>query len=145
MAAPMPGPSTKVRVTAEVHPTEDPDRVARAVRNLFPDAEVQLKDDELVAEASDLTRLRDLIEDQEIQDTARTQLLHSRQGDRLVFTLSKQPAYAGAVNFAVDRSPLGDLEVVVEADDVDVLVDRVAPATEVVEEEGAGETEGGPD
>lgn len=124
----MPGPTADVRVETPVMDTEDPAKVERAVRNLFPDAECAVEDDRLVAQATDLSRLRDLIEDQQIQPTARGKMLHGADSGAIRVRLSKQSAYAGAVNFSVGDVALGDLEVEIATDDVDLLVDRVAPA-----------------
>lgn len=132
----MPGPRADVRVETPVMDTEDPAKVERAVRNIFPDAECSVEDDRLVAEAEDLSRLRDLIEDQQIQATARGKMLHQAGDDRIRVRLSKQSAYAGAVNFSVGDVALGDLEVEIATDDPDLLVDRVAPAGEPEAAEG---------
>lgn len=136
----MTGPAADVEIVTELHLTEDPAKVTEAVRRLFPDAEVEAGDGYIRARTGDLTRVKELVEDQEIQDTARTQLRHGRTGDRLTVTLSKQAAYAGALNFAVGDSPLGDLDVTVRAEDLDLVIERVAPTTEAGE---VGEDEGG--
>lgn len=134
----MPGPTADVRIETPVMDTEDPDKVERAVRNLFPDAECKIEDDRLVAEAEDLSRLRDLIEDQQIQATARGKMVHQAREGAIRVRLSKQSAYAGAVNFSVGDVALGDLEVEIRTDDVDLLVDRVVPVDAVGEPGGRG-------
>ena len=119
-----------MRVHAEcaLHPTESADKVRQALRNLFPAATITEEGGRVRGEGGDLERVRQLIHDQRIRDTARGQLLAGRQGDRLLLTLSKQAAFAGRVSFSAG-SPLGDIEVKVEDADMDALIDHVAEST----------------
>ena len=118
----------KVVVTAQVKATEDAEKVARAVLNIFPDARIDRREGEIFASAASLDRFAELLEEQRIRDSARAKLLHSRKGGDMVFSLNKQAAFAGKVSFG-ERSPLGDIEVRVEAEDPEGLVDMVAPST----------------
>jgi len=102
--------------------------VRQALRNLFPDAVLVEDGSQVRAEAGDLEHLRELLHDQRIRDTARDQLIAGRKEGRLRFTLSKQAAFAGRVSFAAG-SPLGDIAVTVETEDLDALIDHVAEST----------------
>lgn len=118
----------RVRASAPVRPTEDPEKVTQAVRNLFPDARIEVRPDAVLGETESLDRLREMIRNQKIRDAARSQLLHGRRGTRTAFTLNKQAAFMGRVNFAAS-SPLGDIEVEIESDDLDAAIDFVAEST----------------
>jgi predicted RNA binding protein with dsRBD fold (UPF0201 family) len=125
--------SVDVQITAPVHDTEVTDRVADAVANLFPDAEIDERPGELVARAHDLDHFSELLHRFEILDTARGVFFDGRRGDAIAFDLKKQAAFEGVVNFAVgDPSELGDLHVRVRVHepDVEAYVDHVAPPTE---------------
>lgn len=118
----------RIQATAPLRPTEDVTKVARALANLFPELRVEVRAEAVVGETDSLDRLRDLVRNQKIRDTARSQLRQARQGDRITISLSKQAAYAGRVNFSAS-SPLGDIEIVIEADDPDAVIDFVAEST----------------
>lgn len=109
----------RVKLRAPVHPTEDVERVRAALVAFFPDAKVQEGDGVLLAEASDLGRLRELIRSERIPDSARGQMLMglSRDGLSARFLLGKQAAAVGRIHFGPLRSPLGDIEVRFEGDE----------------------------
>ncbi len=98
-----------------------------AILNLFPDARLE-EGDTISGEAMDLERLAELFRAQRIRDSAREILLGSVHGNRIVFRLSKQAAFAGKVSFS-SYSPLGDIVVTIEGEDIERLVDQVAPST----------------
>ena len=117
-----------VRVETPIHPTENPDKVMTALRSLFPDLRVESREGRIIGTTENLDRLRELIRNQRIRDTARRQLLAGRRGDRTEVSLSKQAAFVGVVNFAVS-SPLGDITVEIESDDLEAAIDYVAEST----------------
>ncbi len=122
------GDVLRVRVETPCRPTENPEKVTAALRNLFPDLVIESVGDRFVGTTRNLDRLRERIRNQKIRDTARRQLLAGRQGDRTTVSLSKQAALVGIVNFAV-ASPLGDIVVEIESDDLAAVVDFVAEST----------------
>lgn len=117
---------------APVQPTESAERVAAAVRKLFPGATVTSDAWGVQGRAQDTGRLGPLIREQRIPDTARGVLLRGQDGPRTRFLVSKQAAAAGKLNFASRQGPLGDIEVVLEAEDAKAmtdLIDQLAPDT----------------
>jgi predicted RNA binding protein with dsRBD fold (UPF0201 family) len=140
--------SIDVTVEAPVRETEVADRVADAVRNLFPDVELRREPDRFVGESHSLDAFSDVLHEQEILDTARRQFfdgIDERRSsasqtesddvdeDGFGFALKKQPAFEGVVNFAVgSEDELGDISVRVDVrePDVETFIDAVAPPTE---------------
>lgn len=125
--------SVDVRIEAPVRDTEVTDRVADAVRNVFPNAEVQAEAGRLVAETHTLDPFSDLLHEQEILDTARREFFKTAHEEGFSFSLKKQAAFQGVVNFAVGTADeLGsiDVRVTVREPDVESFIDAVAPPTE---------------
>ncbi len=125
--------SVDVQVTAPVNDTEVTDRVADAIHNLFPEAEIESHPGELVATGHSMEAFSERLHEQAILDTARGAFFSGQAGDTFGFRLKKQAAFEGVVNFAVgEDSELGDLHVRVRVTepDVEAYVDHVAPPTE---------------
>lgn len=116
----------RIEVEAPCRPTEDPARVARAIRQLFPDAELT-ENDSVRGTATGLDRFAELLQNQQIRAAAREVLLGAVHGDRLVIRLNKQAAAAGRVSFSA-HAPLGDITLTIATEDPRGLVDRVAPS-----------------
>ena len=127
-----------ITVRTKLYRTESRKKVEEAVRNLFPDAEFDGKEEieaeedrdedmEIVAHAGEdsVEHLRELIDRQEINETAQEQLREAVLGDTLAFSLSKQPATVGRVNFDVGGHELGALHVRIETDDTEALIESL--------------------
>lgn len=120
---------TEITLRCPVNPSEDPEKVRDAVLSVFPDAELELRDGGFEGTAPTLDHFSMQIRRQRILDATRGLLLKGRHGDRTRILLNKQVATVGKVSFA-DRNPvLGGIEVTIRDDDIDALIDRVAPVT----------------
>ena len=122
-----------VQITAPVHDTEVTDRVADAIRNVFPDAEPEYRHGELVAKSHTFEELSEQLHRRAILDTAREQFFGSLRGNTFSFDLKKQAAFEGVVTFAVGNpDELGELHVRVRVEEPtpEELIDHVAPPTE---------------
>ncbi|MCE4603281.1 MAG: hypothetical protein F7B18_08875 [Desulfurococcales archaeon] len=128
----------RVVVEAEIRPTEDPDKVLKAVESFFTPDTVRVEDlgstRILVAEAGSLRSLEKLhwlLRAERILDAARGMLRRGIHGDRLVFHLHKQAAYVGRLSFVSGdhESPMGAIRITVEHPDPRQVVDWLAPPT----------------
>jgi predicted RNA binding protein with dsRBD fold (UPF0201 family) len=120
-------------VTVPVEDTEVTDRVKDAVTNLFPNAELRSEGGKIVGTTHSLDQFSELLHRQAILDTARSEFFRRQSGSYFSFSLKKQAAFQGVVNFAVgEESELGEIDVEVRVDDPDVdsYIDHVAPPTE---------------
>ena len=128
-----------LRVETEVRPTEDVEKVKRALLNI-----VEVKDVRhvrsadgysfLIGESKSITalfRLYELLRQQRILDAARKILQTQRQGNIISIKLHKQSAYAGHVSFVTydDESPLGPITITIVSDKIDEIIDWLAPKT----------------
>lgn len=127
-----------VYVEVKVNPTEDLEKVKKAVENIFGNIEFEVTPEErgslLVAEAKGidgLTKLRDLLRRERIRDAARGVFFEGLSKKSVVFYLNKQVAYVGHISFSapVGESPLGPIKVQIRCDSPQELIEWLAPRT----------------
>ncbi|MGC8975130.1 MAG: RNA-binding domain-containing protein [Thermoprotei archaeon] len=125
-------------VTCEVRPTEDKDKVIKAVTNLFNLDKIEIVEDypynRLVGESSrveSLIKLHRILRQERILDTFRSVLLSNKVGNMTEFKLNKQGAYVGRATLVTldSESPLGPIVVRIVSDKIDEIIDWLAPKT----------------
>ncbi len=121
----------EVIITTKIHPTEDEEKVINAIRNLFPDAKVEIKNGDVIAYAEDLRKFRDLLRKQRILDTARSELTRNRRGNEITIYLNKQTATVSKINFTDEDAILSPLKVVFRIYNIrtERFIDYIAPET----------------
>ncbi|KUO81192.1 MAG: RNA-binding domain-containing protein [Vulcanisaeta sp.] len=128
----------RVEVWVEVRPTEDEDKVRRALSNVFIYDELRTEESEgkryIVAFGEgfkSLIKVHNLIKEQGIEDSARSVLMKGIEDNKVVFHLHKQAAYVGVLTFVTEKneSPLGPITFIVETNDPKRLIDWLAPKT----------------
>jgi predicted RNA binding protein with dsRBD fold (UPF0201 family) len=117
-----------VRISTRCYPTEDRDKVLRAVANLFPDC-VLSGDELLQGESSSLEEFAELLSRQRIRDSARSVLRRGLRGDSTSFRVNKQVASVGKVSFSEESHPLGDIDVTISDENIMSVIDMIAPNT----------------
>ncbi len=124
-------PRIEVEVETKIHPTEDIDKVKKAILNLFPDSDISIDNDRVTARTSNLLRFRELLRMQRILDTTRSILISSKSGNRVTVYLNKQTAYISRINFSEEDAILSPLKVTFRLFDVDFerFLDYLAPET----------------
>ncbi len=77
---------------------------------------------------SSLERFRMILQRDRIRAAARSVLRRSVEGNRIVFFLNKQAAYAGHVSFSAPEgeSPLGPIQVILQTENPEQLIDWLA-------------------
>lgn len=118
-----------VTVRTPCLPTEDPEKVKKAVLNLFPESMIEQKDGVIMARTGSLWRFRELVRSHRIIDATRRIMLRGKQGNSTSFQVNKQVAFIGKISYVEEKLPLGSIEVSIEDDDLDKLIDSVAPVT----------------
>jgi predicted RNA binding protein with dsRBD fold (UPF0201 family) len=120
-----------VHVEVKVNPTEDLEKVKKAVENIFGNIEFEVTREKrgslLVAEAmgiGGLTTLRDLLRRERIRDAARGVFFEGLSNKSVVFFLNKQVAYV-----PVGESPLGPIKVQIRCDSPQELIKWLTPKT----------------
>ncbi len=129
----------RIRVEVEIRPTEDPEKVEKALRNVFEPDKIRIEErgsgyKVLVAESysyRSLIKLHDLIRRERILDAARSMLRKGVMGNMLIFKINKQAALQNRLSF-VDmdsESPLGPITFIIETDNPYEVIDWLAPKT----------------
>jgi predicted RNA binding protein with dsRBD fold (UPF0201 family) len=128
--------SVNVIAQSAVKPTEDPAKVERALRNIFPSGSIQRNeknDGTVVLKVHGsglelLASLRNLIRQERIRSAARSILYSKAKGPTLRFYLNKQAAFAGRVSFCepLGESPLGPISVEIESANPQTIIDYLA-------------------
>jgi hypothetical protein len=118
-----------VTIRTPLRPTEDPEKVRTAILNLFPESEITIDPNEVVAKTASLERFMTLIRNQKILDSIRSKLVHAMQPGSTIISLNKQAAFVKRVSLSEGKVALGNMEVTIEAEDIERLIDSVAPRT----------------
>ena len=119
----------EVSLSTLIRSTESPDKVAKAIENLFPDLQLEVGEDRVIGRGGPES-LRDfhrLLREQRILDTARSVMLRGNVDDAIQLRLNKQAATVGRINFPPQEEPLGSIHVQIKGPES--LVDWLAPQT----------------
>ena len=111
---------TTIRISCRLNPTESPEKVRKALTNMFGQIEPVEVEGNLTAELEGYMSLRDLrakIAQDKIRTTLSNTLTRWTDGDKLSFGLNRQAAYAGHVSLTLqNEDPMGPIYVEVEGD-----------------------------
>lgn len=128
----------EVHVEVMINPTEDPEKVRKAVENILWNAEFEVKPLKrgslFTAKAKgteSLTKLYNLLRRERIRDAARTVLFSGLGQNSITFYLNKQVAYVEHLSFSEPEaeSPLGPIKVEIHCDDPRRLIEWLTPKT----------------
>lgn len=123
----------EAEIYTKVNPTEDVEKVRRAIENLFPEIELEFDDSTgvLKGRVEKLDRFRELLRMQRILDTARAELRRGWRGNESTVYLNKQAATVSRINFTDENSVLSPIVVVFRVYGVNFerFIDWLAPET----------------
>jgi predicted RNA binding protein with dsRBD fold (UPF0201 family) len=125
-----------VHVEVEVNPTEDLEKVKRAVENIFGAVKFEVESRKwgclLIAETrgtEGLTKLYNLLSRARIRAAARKVFFSGMDKKSVKFYLNKQVAYAGHISFSQQtaESPLGPINVQIRCSNPRELIEWLTP------------------
>lgn len=127
---PQPEFRAKAVIEATVSPSEDPGKVAEALRNVAGGhIETESSDAASVrlvtGDPGAFAHLKEQLRDRHIRSAARRQLLLNRRGKETSLMLNRQAAAAGVVALcgSPGESPLGPIYLTIVSDGLDAVVD----------------------
>lgn len=112
-------------ISAPVNPTEEKAKVKKALENVFPFTEIKEEESLLHGSGDDkegLLALKEHIRQQQIKETARAFFLGNLNGEKLSFSLNKQAAIMGKVNFVDFPISLGTIDVTIRDEKAEELI-----------------------
>jgi len=120
----------KLALEATVSPSEDPEKVSRAMKSVVGEALCDITTDphsaRLVTEdPTALARIRDQLRDRHVRSAARKQMLLKSSGRSTSLMLNRQAAAAGVVALcgSPEESPLGPVYLTIESEKIDAVID----------------------
>ena len=123
--------SFKIKVSAEVKHTEDPEKVKKSILNIFPELIIEVNDNEIIGVSEEdgiLSRFIELTYSEAIRDSVNMVLKDGTRGNKISFSINKQAAYAGRLNLSKE-SPLGPIRIKIYVDEPFDFIDRIVPKT----------------
>lgn len=127
-----------LNIEAEVNLTEDPEKVKKALENLFVLSSTELivkdKGGLLIAKAKGkegLAKFYTLLRQERILAAAGRVLTKGTAGNNIIFCLNKQAACMRRISFCepIGESPLGPIRVEIKTNDPKALIDRLTSRT----------------
>jgi len=130
----------KVKIEVEVRPTEDIEKVIKAVKNVLDVKDLDvvkggLPEFYILTKEFDslrpLTKLHQVLRRERILDAARSIFFKMSRRNILVIKIHKQAAYAGRLTFVTEdaESPMGPINIYIESSDIRKVIDWLAPKT----------------
>lgn len=126
----------RVRVEVIVKPTEDLDKVRRAVSNVFS-GDLKVVDlgggyfmvEGVSNDLNAISKLKQMISSCSIGPAARSYMFKRLRGNMMTLLMHKQALLLGKPSFVDSdkESPMGAVKIVIEADDPESVVNKIAP------------------
>ena len=116
----------KLKIKAYISSTEDPEKIKKAITNIFGSIELKEHEDVVTGETSGLLSLRSMKEHlarDRVRDAVRVMLERwSNKQGKVSFQLNRQAAYANHISiYHADKAPLGPIEVEVDGDPEQII------------------------
>jgi len=128
----IPEVACKIEAYAAVNPSEDPDKVRRAVSNVVLNADYEFREGSIKATSRDLhslSKIQETVRSRKANRVYRRQMRYNTKEDTTWFYLNKQAAYVDVVAICDDaeESPMGPIKVILHSKNLEKVVDWLAP------------------
>lgn len=123
-----PNISATIRAECDLYPSEDSEKVMRAVKNVVRNSEPAVQDRKIASISKHplaLSKIHEQARSRAIMGVLRRVLEHNRIANSTWLLLNKQAAFAGVVSICEDEaeSPLGPIKITITSNRLDAIVD----------------------
>ncbi len=119
--------SLTVQVFCEINTSEESSKVNTAVRNIFPNLEISINHHQIIGKSNSIESLSNISESINTKNTKNILqriLKQNTDGHSTWFYLNKQAAFVDMMVLCneSDESPLGPIKVVIEANNIENII-----------------------
>lgn len=127
----IPSISCKIEMFASVNPSEDSQKIIKAISNIFPFSKIEFQNFSVNALSRDLRsfeKIYETIYSKHSQKTYRKYLEKNLENNSTWFYLNKQAAFVGKIAICeqAEESPLGPIKVIVSSPNIDRIIEWIA-------------------
>jgi predicted RNA binding protein with dsRBD fold (UPF0201 family) len=124
----IPNINCKIEMFCSVNPSENPDKIKKAISNIFPNSTIKSKKFSINALSKDLSSLEKIYEtihSKNSQKTYKRNLEKNLENDTTWFYLNKQAAFVEKIAICeeANESPLGPIKVILISSNIDRIID----------------------
>lgn len=126
----IPNITCKIEMFCSVNPSEDPEKVKKAISNIFPYSTVKSETSTVSAQSKELKsfeKIFETIQSKQSQKTYRKYLEKNLDNSTTWFYLNKQAAFAEKIAICeeAEESPLGPIKVILTSSNIDGIIDWI--------------------
>jgi len=126
----IPNINCKIEMSSPVNTSEDPEKITKAITNIFPYSNIKNENFSIVAQSKELRSFEKIFE---TIHTNQSQKIYSRnlennlENNTTWFFLNKQAAFVEKVAICdeSDESPLGPIKVTLTSSNIDGIIDWI--------------------
>ena len=126
----IPNINCKIEMSCAVNSSEDPDKVEKAIVNIFPYSIIKYENFTMLAQSKELRsfeKIYETIHKNQSQKTYSRNLENNLENDTTWFFLNKQAAFVEKVAICdePEESPLGPIKVTLTSSNIDGIIDWI--------------------
>jgi hypothetical protein len=123
-----PNINCKIQITSPLNSSEDPEKVKKAISNIFPYSTIASDSFSISAQSKELRsfeKIYEVIHSKKSQNTYRRYLERNLDNNTTWFYLNKQAAFVEQIAICeeADESPLGPIKVIITSSNIDEIID----------------------
>ena len=120
----------KIEMSCPVNPSEDPDKIKKAITNIFPYSIIKNENFSIIAQSKELRsfeKIYETIHTNQSQKTYNRNLENNLEHDTTWFFLNKQAAFVEKVAICdePEEYPLGPIKVTLTSSNIDGIIDWI--------------------
>ena len=126
----IPSVSCKIEMVCSINSSEDPEKIQKAISNIFPYSTIKTENFSLNSQSNDLKSLEKIYETihtKQSQKIYKRNLEKNLENDTTWFYLNKQAAFVEKIAICekADESPLGPIKVILTSSYIDRIIDWI--------------------